>query len=89
MYRVADGTMYRVRPSRQSGRLYAMRFDVVSYEFTYAPGVIYKLTASDRMTLEEAMAWGVQTGVCCVCGAFLTDEKSVARGIGPVCAKGF
>ncbi len=27
------------------------------------------------------------TGICRVCGAPLTDRKSVAAGIGPVCAK--
>jgi len=27
------------------------------------------------------------TGVCRVCGAPLTDRKSVAAGVGPVCAR--
>jgi len=27
------------------------------------------------------------TGICRVCGAPLTDRKSVAAGVGPVCAK--
>ena len=55
--------------------------------FEYDKGAIYKLTAGDRMTLEQAKLFGVETGLCCVCGILLTDPKSVANGIGPVCAK--
>ena len=29
----------------------------------------------------------VITGICRVCGAPLTDRRSVAAGVGPVCAK--
>jgi hypothetical protein len=90
MYRTPDGTMYRVQESRESGRLYAkrMKWDMLMESkprFEYDRGAIYSLTSADRMSVEDARAWGVETGVCCVCGAFLTDAKSVARGIGPVC----
>ena len=90
MYRTADGTMYRVHESRESGRLYAkrMEWDMLTESkprFEYDKGAVYRLTRADRMSVEDARAWGVLTGVCCVCGAFLTDAKSVERGIGPVC----
>lgn len=89
MYRTADATIYRVQRSRESGRLYAKRMEWSLTEdkprFEYDAGAIYRLTSDDRMSVEDARAWGVETGVCCVCGAFLTDAKSVARGIGPVC----
>lgn len=39
-----------------------------------------------RMSLEEAKAFGKVYGVCCCCGATLTDEHSIEAGIGPVCA---
>ena len=91
MYRTSDGTIYRVHESRDSGRRYAKRMDYDLFSdkprFVYEKGGISQLTLNDRMTLEQAKAWGVETGFCCVCGAFLTDEKSVANGIGPVCAK--
>ena len=92
MYRTADGTIYRVHESRETGRKYAKRleYDLEGSgkpRFDYDRGAIYRLTAADRMSVEEARAWGVETGVCCVCGTFLTDPKSVARGIGPVCEK--
>jgi hypothetical protein len=39
-----------------------------------------------RMTLEEAKEYGRITSICCQCGRKLTDETSIAEGIGPVCA---
>jgi hypothetical protein len=96
MYR--DGTdVYKVQKSRQSGHLYAKRLtaitghrlteadEVVTWEFQYAPGAFRVLTAASRMTLDEAKAFGIRYGICCVCGASLKDAESVARGIGPVC----
>lgn len=92
MYRTGDGTIYRIHESRESGRHYAkrMEWDMLMEDkprFVYDRGAIMRLTLDDRMTLSEAKAWGVETGFCCVCGAFLTDPKSVAEGIGPVCAR--
>lgn len=90
MYENADG-IFRVRESRNSGRLYAMRFiptaSTKSERFEFERGGIYRLSASDRMTVERARALGVEMSMCCVCGADLTDAKSVAKGIGPVCEK--
>lgn len=88
MYQI-DGTMYRVQKSRETGRLYAKRLDTdgATARFTYDPGAIYRLNPEQRMTREQAEQFGVETGICCVCAATLTDPKSIARGIGPVCAK--
>jgi hypothetical protein len=93
MYR-KGGEIYRVHRSRESDRLYAKRLvlDLLAKReatFVYDRGAIMFLTPEDRMSLSEAKAFGVETGICCVCGAFLTDPKSVAEGIGPVCAKRF
>lgn len=85
-----DQVIYRVKLSKQ-GRLYAMRFaplaPMKSERFVYAKGVINDITADERMTVEQVAKLGLQFGICCVCGAELTDEKSVAQGIGPVCIK--
>lgn len=89
MYRVANGDIYRVQPSRETGNLYAKKLDVIANSFAYEQGAIRKLKASDKMTLQQAKEWGMETGICCACGAFLTDERSVAEGIGPVCATRF
>ena len=91
MYRSENGTIYRVRRSKQSNRLYAMEFrpdaPTKSERFVFARGAMATLRATDRMSVDEAQRIGVQFGVCCVCGAVLTATESVANGIGPVCAR--
>jgi Family of unknown function (DUF6011) len=77
-----------------SGNLYAKKLVEPSTfgaraSFVYAPGVIRRLTVADRMSLEDAKAWGALYGTCCVCGRTLTDERSIAEGIGPVCGNRF
>jgi len=79
--------IYRVKRSKSSGNLYALRLDPTSGSFEYAPGTIRSLSASDRVTADEAALLGQALGICIVCGATLTDPESVARGIGPVCIK--
>jgi hypothetical protein len=95
MYRLGD-RIVKVQKSRQGDRLYAKELVQVEgrrgeteFTFEYAPGLIGKLAAGDRMTLEEAKAWGTLYGTCCVCSATLTDEKSISLGIGPICAGKF
>lgn len=99
IYRTAAGEVYKVQESKGSGNLYAKKLTpingdrlseagaVVSWTFEYAPGAVKFLTPADRLTLDAAKAFGLQFGVCIVCGKTLTDAKSVAAGIGPVCAK--
>lgn len=87
MYRV-EGQVYKVQMSQgyygEPGRLYAKLLTENGFEM--APGAIRKIRASHRMTLEEAKEYGRIYNVCCVCGRILTDEKSMAEGIGPKCA---
>jgi hypothetical protein len=87
VYQTADGEIYRVQTSRQSGNLYAKRLDIFDGGFIYEQGAIRKLRPSDRLSVEQAKALGVQYGFCVVCGLLLTDPKSVEQGIGPVCIK--
>lgn len=72
-----------------SGNLYAKRlqqYDDGTWKFNFAPGAVRALKPEWRMTLEEAKAFGQLYGVCCVCGRTLTDETSIAEGIGPICS---
>ncbi len=86
----ADGAIYRVQRARGSGRLYAKRLTTDDGpEWQYAPGALRGLSADTLLTLAEAKSWGVLTGICAVCGRTLTNEISVAAGIGPVCAARF
>lgn len=86
MFQTADGAVYRVVLSK-AHKLYAKRLNT-SGGFEYAPGAIFKIAETDRMTLEQAKAFGRRFGVCIKCGAMLVDPASIAAGIGPVCAKG-
>lgn len=101
MYTSGDD-IFKVQKSRTSGHLYAKRLvviggkrlvdadeSVVNFEFEYAPGAVRDLRDSDRMTREQAAAFGLRFGICCVCGKTLTDAESVKNGIGPVCIKQF
>ena len=90
MYRNARGEVFKVQIGRESGKPFAKKLVVFEHgqaEVSYAPGAVRHLSSEDKMTLEDAKAFGHQFGVCCCCGATLTDPKSVAAGIGPVCAK--
>lgn len=79
-----DGSVYRVYLGQQSGRMLAAK--VVDSEFVYAGQADRFVTsASRKMTVEEAAAWGKATGTCIVCARRLDVPESVDRGIGPVC----
>lgn len=98
MYRNAAGALFKVQLS-DAGNLYAKALvpiggqrltdtdAVIGFEFTYAPGAMRELTADMRLSLDDAKAFGIRYGVCCVCGRTLKDAKSVANGIGPICAR--
>lgn len=100
-----DGQVYKVQVAvHGSGRPYAKRLvldmdnisdvnqgaePVYSARFEYAAGVIKRLSADTKMSLEAAKEFGVLYGTCCVCSRTLTNEASIAAGIGPVCAGKF
>jgi hypothetical protein len=54
-------------------------------KFVYAAGAVHTLRADQRLPEDEARLYGQMYGICCACGADLTDEVSIAKGIGPVC----
>lgn len=87
MYRVGEDIFKVQKAVNGSGHLYAKRLivDGTTGRFEYEAGAIRRLTTADKMTLEDAAAFGKLYGVCCVCGRTLTDEESIAAGIGPVC----
>lgn len=92
MYKTADGTIYKVQVAPSTGRTYAKKLIPptefgANAEFVYAPGAMRGLLPEQRMTLEEAKEWGCAFGTCICCGRTLTDERSIAAGIGPVCAR--
>jgi hypothetical protein len=86
---VLGGTIYKIQWNLAHTNLYAKELVIhegANATFEYAAGMIKNLHAEDKMTLEQAKEYGHLYGVCCKCGATLTDEKSIEAGIGPICA---
>ena len=64
--------------------------ELINEEFEYLGSAQWKLPkGAVRMSLDEAKAYGRLTGTCCQCGTKLTDETSIANGIGPICETKF
>lgn len=73
-----------------SGNQYAKELNVGTGKFEYVAGLISKVRAEGtNLSLERARELGQLYGICVRCGATLTDEDSIAAGIGPVCATKF
>lgn len=92
MYK-SNNTIFKVQIAvHGSGKPYAKRLEQDedgAWGFVYAPGAVKNLSPDYKMSLEDAKQFGVLYGTCCVCGRMLTNESSIADGIGPVCAKRF
>lgn len=67
-----------------SGRPYAEEY--VRGAYVYAKGMVFQLRPEERMTLEDARAWGREHVRCVRCATILTKPSSKEAGIGPVCA---
>ena len=86
-----DGNIYSIRQASESKKwsvwTYSdevkkyVRNDVVKSE------VLKKVEPKDRLTLELAIKYSAQVGICVHCGRTLTLLKSVAGGMGAICAK--
>jgi len=70
-----------------SGRQYATFLDIDSGRWEYQRGLITDVRKNGKkLTLARAKELGHVYGRCMICGATLTDERSIERGIGPICA---
>ena len=83
-----NNEIYRVCQSRQSGRVYAKILidEGTKGRWDYFKGMVSQLLPEHRISLDHAKSFGREHGFCLICGATLTDPKSVAAGIGPICA---
>lgn len=87
-YYVLDGTFYKVMKNRDRTRLYARRLVATPNQkpiWEYDKGVIFKLSLSNKVTKEQAKAFGDIYHYCFCCGRELTVPLSIERGVGPVC----
>ena len=89
-FHIAGGEVYKVQVAvHGSGRKYAKVLDRETQTFVVASGAIQLLSADTAMTLEDAAKYGRTYNICARCGRTLTDEDSIERGVGPVCASKF
>ncbi|CAB4166997.1 hypothetical protein UFOVP964_96 [uncultured Caudovirales phage] len=83
--------VYSIREGKQSGRLQVWSYSDVAKKYARdvknEKEVLSKVELTDRLTLENAIKYSAQTGSCVHCGRTLTVLKSVAGGMGPICAK--
>jgi hypothetical protein len=82
-----NGTIYSVRRGRESGNLNAFHWSPDTNQWTYAGATKYELRPEHRLSLAEALTFGVQTGSCAHCGITLTNKTSAMVGMGPTCRK--
>lgn len=81
-------SVYKVVTSQSSGRPYAKTLDTQTGKFEYSPGIMPMIKAeASPLDLETAKKYGALYGRCMICGRTLTDEVSIANGIGPICAE--
>lgn len=96
IYRKA-GSIYKVQKAHHgSGYTYAKRLVETGvkdpktgkskWRWEMARGFVFELRAEHALSREQAAEFGKLYGVCCACGAILTDEESIAAGIGPICS---
>lgn len=86
-YRIRAGKKYAEKLTQISGNRLNENDDTVKFDYVYDSGAVYRLKPEMQLTLDAAKAFGIQYGICVVCTKRLKDAKSVADGIGPVCAK--
>ena len=87
---ILDGIVYSIRQNSETKRWSVWTYSDVDKKYVRNNkefGVLYKLDTTDRLTLELAIKYSAQVGICVHCGKTLTVLKSVAGGIGPICAK--
>jgi hypothetical protein len=81
-----DGEIFKIKATK-AGKRWAHHLDLGSWHFDKA--ATFSLTEDDRMTLDQAKAFGLETGICIMCSRVLTVPASIEAGIGPVCANKF
>lgn len=85
-----EGEIYSIRIGNESKKWQVWSYDDNAKKYLRNDSLLHilkELTPTNRLTLEQAISRSVQTGVCCHCGRTLTLLKSVASGMGAVCAK--
>lgn len=101
LYIAPDSTVIKLQKSKTSGNLYAkvattisgerlnLLGEKVKFEYTYSPGLVRHIIPQMKMTADQALEYGIKYSRCMWCGRGLKAADSVAKALGPVCAKRF
>lgn len=88
-YELPDGRIAKViHAVHGSGHQYAKLFNPTTGKFDMAMGLIRQVRIDGRRIdtdQQRASELGKLYGVCMCCGLTLTNEESIADGIGPIC----
>ena len=87
---ILNGVVYSIRQHSETKRWSVWTYSDTAERYVRndkESNVLYQLDTTDRLTLELAIKYSAQVGICVHCGKTLTVLKSVAGGIGPICAK--
>lgn len=85
-----DGVIYSIRQNSETKRWSVWTYSDVAKKYVRNNdkfSVLYEVEPKDRLTLELAIKYSAQVGICVHCGRTLTLLKSVAGGMGAICAK--
>jgi hypothetical protein len=86
-----DGTIYSIRQASESKKWSVWTYSDEAKKYVrndeVKKEVLKKVEPKDRLTLELAIKYSAQVGICVHCGRTLTLLKSVAGGMGAICAK--
>lgn len=85
-------TIYSIREGNHSKRLQVWGYNegfekYLRVDSRTEKDVLSQLQPENRLTLEQAIKYSAHTGICVHCGRTLTLLKSVAGGMGAICAK--
>ena len=87
------GNLCSIRRDRKTDQIQAWIYksDKKIYERPFFSAdereIIYSLSTRNRLTLQLAQKYSIETGICCHCGRYLSAKKSIANGMGPICKK--
>ena len=86
-----DGIIYSIRMGKESGKLQVWAYSEPAQKYLRLntpkeKEILRKVQPTDRLTLELAIKYSAQTGICVHCGRTLTLLRSVTAGMGRVCA---
>lgn len=85
----ADGRIFKIQKAREHDGRYAKAWHPETKSFGYLGGMVEVreiVKTCQRMTADQAAAFGHLYGVCVSCSRELTDETSIKWGYGAKCA---